>query len=65
MDLLAKLAVALVAKLITETFLSRIIIYSLEAWAKTSENKLDDKVVAAMADALGVPLEQVKAPGGV
>ena len=65
MDLVAKIAVLLVTKLLTETFLSRLVIYSLAAWAKNSENKLDDKVVQAMADALGVPIEQVASKDAV
>jgi len=52
-----KIAIAMVTKLMTETLLARVLIAMLEAWAKTSENKLDDKVVQAMADALGVPVD--------
>lgn len=61
-DLGAKLLVALVAKLMTETFLARVLIACLHAWAKDTENKLDDKVVSAMADALGVPVEAMPKP---
>lgn len=59
-EMLAKIGVSLLAKLVTETFLARSLVYTLDAWAKHSENKLDDKVVAAMADALGVPVEKLK-----
>jgi hypothetical protein len=45
--------------LMTETFLARALIAMLETWSKTTENKLDDKVVKAMADALGVPVDQM------
>jgi hypothetical protein len=58
-DLALKLALGLIAKLMTETFLARALIAMLETWSKTTENKLDDKVVKAMADALGVPVEQM------
>lgn len=60
MDLLAKIGVSMLAKFLTEAFFSKVLIYSLAAWSKKSENDWDDKVVKAMADALGVPLEQLK-----
>lgn len=56
-ELAAKLLVGLVVKLMSETFLSRVLIHCLKAWADTTDNKLDDKVVLAMAEALGVPVE--------
>lgn len=59
-DLGAKLLVALVVKLMTETFLAKVLIACLHAWAKTTDNQLDDRVVAAMAEALGVPVEALK-----
>lgn len=65
-EIAAKLLVAIVAKLMTDTFLSRVLIACLDAWAKKTDNKLDDKVVAAMADALGVPVEKMPPlPGNI
>lgn len=49
----------MLAKFMTETFLAKVLIACLGAWAKGTENKLDDKVVAAMADALGMPVEKL------
>lgn len=57
---LAKVAISLLAKLITEKFFSKILICSLQAWSKQTENDYDDKVVAAMAEALDVPIESLK-----
>jgi len=56
---IAKVGIALLAKLITESFLSKLLIETLRAWAKTSENSWDDKVVEAMADALGVEKQKL------
>lgn len=58
-DLAIKILIGLLTKLLSETFIAKLVIASLEAWAKTTENKLDDKVVAAMAEALGVPVEKM------
>lgn len=59
-DLALKLVMGLLVKLMSETFLAKLLIYTLGSWAKASDNKLDDKVVAAMADALGVPVEKLQ-----
>lgn len=61
-DIALKIALALVMKLMTESLLAKVLIAFLEAWAKTTVNKLDDKVVQAMADALGVPVDLLKDP---
>lgn len=61
-DMALKLLLALLTKIMTETFLAKILIAVLNSWAKTTANKLDDKVVAAMADALGVPVEEMPKP---
>jgi hypothetical protein len=62
-EIALKIVIAIVTKWMTETVMARVLIACLEAWAKTSENKLDDKVVQAMADALGVPVDLMpKAP---
>lgn len=63
-DIILKVVFGLLTKLVTETFIARVAIYSANAWAKTTVNKLDDKVVGAMADAIGVPLDDVKALQG-
>lgn len=56
-QVLAKVGIAILAKLVTETFLAKLLIETLRAWAKSSENQWDDKVVDAMAEALGVSKE--------
>ena len=61
-EMALRLAIALAMKLLTETVIARVLIAFLESWAKSSENKLDDKVVAAIADALGVPVELLPKP---
>lgn len=61
-DFVAKMLIGMIAKFLTETFLAKILIYSLQAWSKDTENKLDDKVVSAMADALGVPVDAMPKP---
>lgn len=58
--MLAKVAISLLAKMITEKFFAKIVIASLQTWSKQTENELDDKVVAAMAEALDVPIENLK-----
>lgn len=58
-QMLAKIGISLLCKLITETFLAKITIEVLNSWAKTTENKLDDKVVAAAAEAFDVPIEKL------
>jgi hypothetical protein len=47
-------------KVMTETFIAKVTIATLGTWAKSTDNALDDKVVAAMAEALGVPVEKLK-----
>lgn len=54
------LLLRLLFKLLTESFISKMVIYSLDAWAKTTASDWDDKVVKAMADALDVPVEKLK-----
>ena len=58
-EVLLKIAIALATKIMTETFISRVLIHLLKAWSDQTENKLDDKVVQAIADALGVPVEKL------
>jgi hypothetical protein len=59
-ELALKMAMGIFFKIMSETFVAKVLIYTLGAWAKSSENQLDDKVVAAMAEALGVPAEKLK-----
>jgi len=62
-SLIAKVFVAMLAKLVTEKFFSKTIVYSLRAIAKSTDNKLDDQIVWAVAEALDVKiLVQVPAP---
>jgi 2-hydroxychromene-2-carboxylate isomerase len=58
--LLAKAAVGIITRLITEAFLAKLTIQMLRAWARGTANIHDDKVVEAMADALGVEPEALK-----
>lgn len=56
-QLLAKVAMGMVVRLITEKFLSKLMIEGLRAWSKQTANPYDDKVVEAMADSLGIEKE--------
>ena len=55
-NILVKAFVVILAKLLTEKFLSRIVVYILDEIAKSTANKLDDKLVLAVAETLGVEL---------
>jgi hypothetical protein len=57
---LAIIAMQMLLKVMTETFIAKVTIATLGTWAKSTDNALDDKVVAAMAEALGVPVEKLK-----
>lgn len=56
----AKLLVGVLEKFLTQKFLSKVLVYTISAWSKQTENDWDDKVTSAMAEALDVPVEQVK-----
>lgn len=60
--LLAKLAMSMVTKLITEKFLGHLLVEGLRAWSKQTPNVYDDRVVEAVADALGVPKDVLVIP---
>jgi hypothetical protein len=59
-EMLAKVAISLLAKLLTEKFFAKILIASLDTWSKQTANEWDDKVTAAMAEAMDVPIERLK-----
>lgn len=50
-----KIGFALLSKVMTETFISRTLVYCLRSVSQSTSNKLDDQMVSAVADALGVP----------
>lgn len=43
--------------ILRRTLVSQVLMYTLDSFAKKSEGKLDDKIVKAVADALGVKLD--------
>ena len=53
---MAKVLMLMLAKLVTESFFSKVLVNGLDYVAKSSANKLDDKMVAALAEALNVKL---------
>lgn len=55
-NLIVKVLVSMLAKLVTERFFAKTTVYSLRALARKTDNKLDDQIVRAAAEALGVPL---------
>lgn len=59
-QLLAKVAVGMLARLVTERFLGKVVVEGCRALAARTENKFDDKIVEAMAEALGVQPELLK-----
>lgn len=59
-SLVAKIGVSLLTKLITETFLSRLLIEGLRAWARQTKNHMDDRLVEEAAKAFGVPVEKIQ-----
>jgi len=59
-EMLAKIAISLLMKLITEKFLAKLVIQGLRAWSGQTANVYDDRVVEAMAQALGVDPDDLK-----
>ena len=57
---LLKIAETVLLKLITETFLCRLLIRTLRGVAERTTNKLDDGMVNDLADALGCEDLKVK-----
>jgi hypothetical protein len=55
--MIAKLGMGILMKLVTEAFASKILVYGLNQIAKSTNNKLDDQMTKAVADALGVAVE--------
>lgn len=53
-NIIIKLAWAITSRILTETFLSKAIVYSLYSLSKNTANTLDDKMVDALAEALAV-----------
>ena len=54
-----KLAWGLLSRLLTEAFIAKTIVYILSSVSQNTSNQLDDKIVKAVADALGVEVEEV------
>jgi hypothetical protein len=55
-DIAIKIIMALFMKLMTESFLAKFLVYCLQSVSKSTNNKLDDKMVVAIAEALAVKL---------
>ncbi len=58
--LLIKLAWGIVARLLTEKVASNFFIQGCRWWSDSTENAYDDRVVSAMAEALGVSSVSLK-----
>jgi hypothetical protein len=54
-----KLAWGLLSRLLTEAFIAKTIVYILSSVSQNTSNQLDDKIVKAVAEALGVEVEEV------
>jgi hypothetical protein len=55
--LAVKLAGSLLLKLVSETFAAKVLTYTLHEVSKKTSNKLDDKIVGAVAEALNVKVK--------
>jgi len=55
-NILLKVLIGILTKLLTEKFLAEVIIYCLQSLAKSTDNKLDDAIVVAVAKALNIEL---------
>lgn len=53
-EIAIKILFSLGAKFLTESFVSRIVVHALQAASAKTTNKVDDKMVQDVADALGV-----------
>lgn len=49
-----KILIGLGTKLMTETFLAKVVVHSLKAFVARTDNKFDDKLISDLAEALGV-----------
>jgi hypothetical protein len=58
--LLAGLLVSLLKRMVSEVFLAKIIVEAMRAWSDQTENAYDDRVVDAIAEALGVESKSLK-----
>jgi hypothetical protein len=54
---IASLGVNLLKRLVTEKFLSRMVVLTLKALSKSTKNTVDDDVCKAVGDALGNPCD--------
>lgn len=52
--IIAKALMGIITRLITERFLAKLVIESLRYWSRQTANDQDDRVVEAMAEALGL-----------
>ena len=55
--IIAKVFIAMAAKLLTENFFAKVIVFSLNQVSESTSNKLDDKICKAVAEALNVKLD--------
>ncbi len=53
-DVMIKIGWALLTKVLTEAFVSRVLVHGARAVAKSTINKVDDQLVTDLAAALGV-----------
>jgi hypothetical protein len=49
-----QIVIKLLLKLVTETFISKLVVHGTRELAKSTKNELDDKMADAVAEALGV-----------
>ena len=52
--LISSALISILTRLITEKFLAKLVIEALRAWSRQTANDHDNRVVEAMAEAIGV-----------
>lgn len=53
-QLALKIAIGIGTRMLTETFVARMLVHGLQGFVAKTDNKVDDKMVQDVADALGV-----------
>lgn len=60
MEILLKVALGMLAKCVSEVFFSKIVAKAMLIYAKQSPNQYDNVVAEAVADAFGMPADDIK-----
>lgn len=58
MEILKQILKAIMMALLTESFIKEIVVYGLEKLAESTDNKVDDEIIAMVKRSLEAPKEQ-------